>query len=87
LPTLKQVIGWYATCDINNNPGNNPTAVAAGADGNPYAAGGTFCTAANGTPDPHESSDLPVEFDADVNIGDVPYTRACGWQGTDPERR
>jgi cytochrome c peroxidase len=44
--TLRQVIEWYVTRDINNNTGNNP---------NPVAAG-------------------PVAYDANVNIGEVPYT-------------
>jgi cytochrome c peroxidase len=72
--TLKEVLEWYVTRDINNNMGNNPAPVAAGPDGNPYAAVGTFYVAANGTPDRYEYNDLPVEFDANVNIGEVPYT-------------
>lgn len=72
--TLQQVIEWYVTRDINNNAGNNPDPVAAGADGNPYAALGSFYTAADGTPDLYEYNDLPVAYDANVNIGEVPYT-------------
>jgi len=73
-PTLKQVLEWYVTRDINNNPGNNPTPVAAGAGGNPYVAAGSFYLNADGTPDLYEYNDLPVQFDANVNIGEVPYT-------------
>jgi cytochrome c peroxidase len=72
--TLQQVLEWYVTRDINNNTGNNPTPVAAGPNGNPYQAVGTFYTAADGTPDLFEYNDLPVGFDANVNIGEVPYT-------------
>jgi cytochrome c peroxidase len=50
LSTLRQVIEWYVTRDINNNDANNPNPVAAGPGGNPYQAVGTFYTAANGTP-------------------------------------
>jgi cytochrome c peroxidase len=71
---LKEVLEWYVTRDINNNMGNNPTPVAAGPDGNPYVAVGTFYLAESGTPDKYEYNDLPVEFDANVNIGEVPYT-------------
>ena len=72
--TLKQVLEWYVTRDINNNHGNNPTAVAAGPNGNPYMAVGSFYLAADGSPDEFEYNDLPVRFDANVNIGEVPYT-------------
>jgi len=71
---LHQVLEWYVTRDINNNTGNNPNPVAAGPGGNPYEAVGTFYTAANGTPDLYEYNDLPVEYDANVNVGEVPYT-------------
>jgi cytochrome c peroxidase len=73
--TLHQVVEWYVTRDINNNTGNNPAPVAAGAtNGNPYFPVGTFYTNADGTPDLYQYNDLPVEFDANVNIGEVPYT-------------
>ena len=72
--TLRQVIEWYVTRDINNNAANNPNPVAAGPGGNPYQAVGTFYTAANGTPDLNEYNDLPAAYDANVNIGEVPYT-------------
>ena len=72
--TLKQVIEWYVTRDINNNVGNNPNPVAAGPGGNPYGPAGSFYLAADGSPDLFEYNDLPVEFDANVNIGEVPYT-------------
>ena len=71
---LKEVLEWYVTRDINDNIGNNPTPVAAGPDGNPYVAVGTFYLAERGAPDRYEYNDLPVEFDANVNIGEVPYT-------------
>ena len=71
---LHQVVEWYVTRDINNNTGNNPNPVAAGLGGNPYQAVGTFYTAADGTPDLYEYNDLPVEYDANVNIAEVPYT-------------
>ena len=45
-----------------------------GPGGNPYVAVGTFYTAADGTPDLYEYNDLPVDYDANVNIGEVPYT-------------
>jgi len=73
--TLQQVLEWYVTRDINNNTGNNPTPAEAGSpNGNPYASVGTFYTTADGTPDLYEYNDLPVEFDANVNIGEIPYT-------------
>jgi len=72
--TLKEVIEWYVTRDINNNTGNNPNPVPAGPGGNPYAAVGSFYTAADGAPDLFEYNDLPFDFDANVNVGEVPYT-------------
>jgi hypothetical protein len=72
--TLHQVVEWYVTRDINNNTGNNPNPVAAGAGGNPYRAVGTFYTAADGTPDLYQYNDLPTAYDANVNAGEVPYT-------------
>lgn len=71
---LHQVIEWYVTRDVNDNTGNNPDPVAAGPGGNPYQAVGTFYIAADGTPDLYEYNDLPVAYDANVNIGEVPYT-------------
>jgi cytochrome c peroxidase len=71
---LHQVVEWYVTRDINNNTGNNPNPVAAGAGGNPYMSVGTFYTATDGTPDLYEYNDLPAEYDANVNVGEVPYT-------------
>jgi cytochrome c peroxidase len=71
---LHQVVEWYVTRDINNNTGNNPNPVPAGPGGNPYEAVGTFYTAADGKPDLYEYNDLPVEYDANVNIAEVPYT-------------
>jgi cytochrome c peroxidase len=72
--SLRQVIEWYVTRDINNNTANNPNPVAAGPGGNPYVAVGTFYLAADGTPDLYEYNDLPAAYDANVNIGEVPYT-------------
>jgi cytochrome c peroxidase len=72
--TLHQVVQWYVTRDINNNTGNNPTPVPAGPGGNPYFPVGTPYTAADGGPDLYEYNDLPVAFDANVNIGEIPYT-------------
>jgi cytochrome c peroxidase len=71
---LHQVVEWYVTRDINNNTDNNPSAVAAGPGGNPYEAVGTFYTAADGTPDADQYNDLPVDYDANVNVVEVPYT-------------
>jgi cytochrome c peroxidase len=71
---LHQVIEWYVTRDINNDTGNNPNPVAAGPGGNPYMAVGTFYLTAAGTPDLYEYNDLPAEYDANVNVGEVPYT-------------
>ncbi len=71
---LHQVLEWYVTRDINNDTANNPNPVAAGPGGNAYQAVGTFYTAADGTPDLYEYNDLPAEYDANVNIGEVPYT-------------
>jgi cytochrome c peroxidase len=71
---LHQVVEWYVTRDVNNNTGNNPNPVPAGPGGTPYVAVGTFYTAANGTPDLYEYNDLPVAYDANVNIVEVPYT-------------
>jgi cytochrome c peroxidase len=71
---LHQVLEWYVTRDINNNTANNPNPVAAGPGGNPYLAVGTFYVTAAGTPDLYEYNDLPAEYDANVNVGEVPYT-------------
>jgi cytochrome c peroxidase len=73
--TLHEVVEWYVTRDINNNTGNNPVPVAAGPGGNPYFPLGTFYTNADGTtPDLYQYNDLPLDFDANVNIAEVPYT-------------
>jgi cytochrome c peroxidase len=82
--TLKQVIEWYVIRDINNNQGNNPNPVAAGPGGNAYLAVGTFYTAADGSVDLYEYNDLPVAFDANVNVGEVPYTPAAFAGGQAP---
>ncbi|HEX4676557.1 MAG TPA: cytochrome c peroxidase [Steroidobacteraceae bacterium] len=72
--TIHEVVEWYVTRDINNNTGNNPAPVDAGPNGNPYFSLGTFYTNAAGTPDLLQYNDLPVDFDANVNIAEVPYT-------------
>jgi len=72
--TLREVIEWYVTRDINNNTANNPNPVPAGPNGNPYAPSGSFYVTASGAPDLYEYNDLPALFDANVNIGEVPYT-------------
>jgi len=72
--TLHKVLKWYVTRDINNNTGNNPTPVPAGPGGNPYFPVGSAYVKADGTPDLYQYNDLPVEYDANVNIGEVPYT-------------
>jgi cytochrome c peroxidase len=71
---LHQVLEWYVTRDVNNNTGNNPNPVAAGPGGNPYIAAGSFYLAASGASDLYEYNDLPVEYDANVNVGEIPYT-------------
>ena len=72
--TIHEVVEWYVTRDINNNTGNNPAPVDAGPNGNPYFPLGTFYVNADGTPDLLQYNDLPVDFDANVNIAEVPYT-------------
>ena len=74
LPTLHKVLEWYVTRDINDNTGNNPMPLSAGPGGNPYFAAGTSYLSAAGTPDLYQYNDLPVDFDANVNVGEVPYT-------------
>ena len=71
---LHQVLEWYVTRDINNNTGNNAFPVPAGPEGNPYQAVGTFYLAADGTPDLYQYNDLPVDYDANVNVVEIPYT-------------
>ncbi len=71
---LHEVVEWYVTRDVNDNTGNNSNPIGAGPGGNPYEAVGTFYTAANGTPDLYEYNDLPAKYDANVNVGEVPYT-------------
>ena len=71
---LHQVLEWYVTRDINDNTGNNPNPVAAGSGGNPYVAAGSFYLTPSSTPDLYEYNDLPVEYDANVNVGEIPYT-------------
>jgi cytochrome c peroxidase len=72
--TLHQVLHFYVTRDINNNSGNNPTPMPAGPGGNPYFAAGTPYLNAAGTADLYQYNDLPVAFDGNVNVGEIPYT-------------
>ena len=72
LPTLHEVVEWYVTRDINDNAGNNPTPVAPGV--NAYFPAGTSYLNEAGAPDLYQYNDLPADFDANVNIGEVPYT-------------
>jgi cytochrome c peroxidase len=74
--TLRQVVEWYVTRNINNNPLNNANPVAAGLGGNPYQTGGTFYVTANGLPDLYQYNDLPAAFDGNVNVDEVPYAPA-----------
>ena len=74
LATLHEVLQFYVTRDINNNTGNNPTPVPAGPGGNPYFAAGTPYLNASGAPDLDQYNDLPVAFDGNVNVGEIPYT-------------
>jgi cytochrome c peroxidase len=71
---LHRVVEWYVTRDINNDTANNPNPAPAGPGGNPYMAVGTFYLTASGTPDLDEYNDLPADYDANVNVGEVPYT-------------
>ena len=73
-PSLHKVVQWYVTRDINNNTGNNPTPVPAGPGGNPYIPVGSPYVNPDGTPDLYQYNDLPVDYDANVNIGEIPYT-------------
>jgi len=74
LPSLHKVVQWYVTRDINNDTGNNPTPVPAGPGGNPYFPAGTAYVDADGAPDLYQYNDLPIDYDANVNGGEVPYT-------------
>ncbi|MGH8461525.1 MAG: cytochrome-c peroxidase [Stenotrophobium sp.] len=67
--TLREVVEWYVTRDINNNPDNNPIP-----ETNPYNPAGSFYLAADGSPDRLQYNDIPVDYNANVNIGEVPYT-------------
>jgi cytochrome c peroxidase len=71
--TLQQVVEWYVTRDINNNPLNNVAPVAAGPGGNPYQTSGSFYLDANGAPNLYEYNDLLAAFDSNVNVDEVPY--------------
>jgi len=73
-PSLHKVVQWYVTRDINNNTGNNPTPVPAGPGGNPYFPVGSAYVNPDGTPDLYQYNDLPVDYNANVNVGEIPYT-------------
>ncbi len=77
--TLREVVRWYVTRDIAVNQGNNPDPQL-----NPYAPGGTFYLAADGSADALLYNDLPLAFDAAVNIGEVPYTPPAKDGGQSP---
>jgi cytochrome c peroxidase len=83
-PDLHKAVEWYVTRDINNNTGNNPTALTAGPGGNPYQAVGTFYVGADGASDLYQYNDLPVLFDGNVNSGEVPYMPAVANGGNAP---
>lgn len=65
---LRDVVEWYVTRDIAVNGGNNPQSAQ-----NPYIAIGTFYVNAAGQPDVNIYNDLPVDYDPNVNIVEVPY--------------
>ncbi len=67
--TLRDVVRWYVTRDLATNPDNNPDPQM-----NPYNPAGSFYLAADGTADALLYNDLPLVYDAAVNIGEVPYT-------------
>ena len=71
--SLREVVQWYVTRDINSNVGNNPLP-----QPNPYSpaylGADSFYVAADGSPDALQYNDLPLDFDANVNIAEVPYT-------------
>jgi len=69
LPTLREVVRWYVTRDIALNPANNPDP-----QPNPYAPAGSYYLAPDGSVDALLYNDLPPAFDANVNVGEVPYT-------------
>jgi cytochrome c peroxidase len=82
--SLHQVLEWYVSRDINNNPANNLNPVPAGPGGNPYQTLGTFYLTANGSPDLYEYNDLPAAFDANVNVEEVPYAPAALGKSQNP---
>ncbi len=59
--------GALCGCGGGGAAGGAPTRVPPGPGGNPYFAAGSP-TPANGTPDLDEYNDLPVAYDANVNI-------------------
>jgi cytochrome c peroxidase len=77
--SLREVVEWYVTRDINNNPANNPVP-----EFNPYDPVGSFYHAIDGTPDPYQYNDLPVDYNANVNIFEVPYTPPVAQGGQAP---
>jgi cytochrome c peroxidase len=77
--TLLEVLRWYVTRDVAVNTGNNPDPQL-----NPYVPAGSFYLAADGSPDALLYNDLPQAFDANVNIGEVPYTPPARDGGQSP---
>ena len=77
--TLRVVVRWYVTRDIAVNPANNPDPQL-----NPYAPAGTYYVTQTGAPDALLYNDLPQAFDANVNIGEVPYTPPARDGGQSP---
>jgi cytochrome c peroxidase len=83
--TLHKALQFYITRDINNNQGNNPFWVPAGPpNGNPYQPGGSFFINADGSSALYQYNDIPVAFDANVNIGEIPYTPPTFAGGNQP---
>ncbi len=73
--SLHKALQLYITRDINNNQGNNPFWVPAGPpNGNPYQAVGTFYLTATACRTCTSTTTCRSTFDANVNIGEIPYT-------------
>ncbi|MBS0579692.1 MAG: diacylglycerol kinase [Proteobacteria bacterium] len=81
---LHQALQFYVTRDINNNQGNNPFWVPAGPGGNPYAAAGSFFVNADGSSALYQYNDIPLAFNANVNVGENPYTPPTFSGGNEP---
>ena len=81
---LHKALQFYITRDINNNQGNNPFWVPAGPGGNPYMPGGSFFINADGGTALYQYNDIPLAFNANVNIGEIPYTPPSFAGGNQP---